>query len=151
VVKRRSVEVGKRRRSGGTATMNLGARAGKSAKKIYGGVLTEVGPAIAIVLAATLACCSKSRFWERRSAEMGKRRRNSNTATTNLGARAGKSVKKIYGGVLKEVGPAIATILAAMPARCSKSRRSPPPRAHSPGTPPLPFLSSGYIIGNLRA
>ncbi len=26
----------------------------------------------------------------------------------------------------------------------------PPPRVHSPGNPPLPALSSGYIIGNLR-
>ncbi len=31
------------------------------------------------------------------------------------------------------------------PARCSRSRW-----VHSPGTPPLPSLSSGYIIGNLR-
>ncbi len=82
---------------------------------------------------------------------MGKRRRSGGAATTNPGARAGKSAKKIYGGVLKEVGPAIATVLAAMPALCSRSGRRPPPRAHSPGTPPLPSLSSGYIIGNLRA
>ncbi len=33
----------------------------------------------------------------------------------------------------------------ATPARCSKSGR-----VHSPGTPPLPSLSLGYIIGNLR-
>jgi len=75
--------------------------------------------------------CNRSRFWER-SVEVGKRRRNDGIATTNPGARAGKSAKKIYGGVLKEVGPTIATVLAATPACCSKSGRSPPPRAHSP-------------------
>ncbi len=91
------------------------------------------------------------RFWERKSAEVGKRRRSDGVATTNPGAQAGKSAKKIYGGVLKEVGPAIATVLTTTLARCSRSGRSPPPRVHSPGTPPLPYLSSGYIIGNLRA
>jgi hypothetical protein len=31
------------------------------------------------------------------------------------------------------------------------ARHRPPPRVHSPGTPPLPSLSSGYTIGILRA
>jgi hypothetical protein len=82
---------------------------------------------------------------------VGKRRRSGGVVTTNPGAQAGKSAKKIYGGVLKEVGPAIATVLAARPARYSRSGRSPPPHIHSLGTPPLPSLLSGYIIGNLRA
>jgi len=63
---------------------------------------------------------------------VGKRWRSGGVATTNLGVRARKSAKKIYGGVLKEVGPAIATVLATTPARCSRSGRSPPPRIHSP-------------------
>jgi len=57
---------------------------------------------------------------------VGKRRRSGGAVTTNPGAWAGKSAKKIYEGVLKEVGPAIATVLAATPARCSRSGRSPP-------------------------
>jgi hypothetical protein len=33
----------------------------------------------------------------------------------------------------------------------SRARHRPPPRVHSPGTPPLPSLSLGYTIGLLRA
>jgi len=94
--------------------------------------LSCVGPAIAIVFATTLARCNRSKFWEKRSAKVGKRRRSGSTTTTNPGARAGKSAKKIYGGVLKEVGPAITTVFVATLTCCSRSERSPPPRAHSP-------------------
>jgi len=56
-------------------------------------------------------------------------------------------------GVLKEVGPAIAAVLLQrqLTAAGAGGTEQPPPRVHSPGTPPLPSLSSGYIIGNLRA
>jgi len=87
------------------------------------------------------------RFWERRSAEVGKRRRSGGAATTNPGTWAGKSAKKkIYGGVLKEVGPAIATVLAATPARCSRSGRSPSPYVHFTWypSPALSFVGLHY-------
>jgi hypothetical protein len=69
-----------------------------------------------------------------------------------------EEVPKIKGarsqqGVLKEVGPAIAIVFAVMPELAATGVRGaeqPPPRVHSPGTPPLPSLLSGYIIGNLR-
>jgi len=82
---------------------------------------------------------------------VGKRRKNGGVATMNPSARLGKSAKKIYGGVLKKVGPAIATVLATTSARYNRSRKRPPPHVHSPSTPPLPSFSSGYIISNLHA
>jgi hypothetical protein len=60
-----------------------------------------------------VAARSENERRERRSAEVGKRRRSGSAAT--------------------------------------RARHRPPPRVHSPGTPPLPSLSLGYTIGFLRA
>jgi len=55
-------------------------------------------------------------------------------------------------GVLKEVRLAITTVLTTtleLVAAGAGGAEQPPPRVHSPSTPPLPSLSSGYIISNL--